>query len=197
MNRVDKVHSFPTAVGDFSFCFNAATDAFSSIFSSTCPYIIFTTSSTTTAADATGNAKSFGFTLAAVTEGAPMPESAEATLEYAAGATGEQAIPFGNITYTAAGKYEYTITEADAYAVLKSMKKYIRKALLAGRRVVLTDLGSMKLSLRSRCFSQDTMAASDFSPSAMIKGIAVNFRPESKLITELRANVQYERIVEE
>ena len=90
-----------------------------------------------------------------------------------------------------------TITEADAYAVLKSMKKYITKALLAGRRVVLADLGALKLSLRSRCFSQDTMAASDFSPSAMIKGIAVNFRPESKLITELRANVQYERIVEE
>ena len=90
-----------------------------------------------------------------------------------------------------------TITEADAYAVLKSMKKYITKALLAGRRVVLADLGALKLSLRSRCFSQDTMAASDFAPSAMIKGIAVNFRPESKLITELRANVQYERIVEE
>ena len=87
-----------------------------------------------------------------------------------------------------------TITEADAYAVLKSMKKYIRKALLAGRRVVLTDLGSMKLSLRSRCFSQDTMAASDFEPSSMIRGIAVNFRPNAALISDLRTNVQYERL---
>lgn len=87
-----------------------------------------------------------------------------------------------------------TITEADAYAVLKSMKKYIRKALLAGRRVVLTDLGSMKLSLRSRCFSQDTMAASDFEPSTMIRGIAVNFRPNAALISDLRTNVQYERL---
>ena len=87
-----------------------------------------------------------------------------------------------------------TITEADAYAVLKSMKKYIRKALLAGRRVVLTDLGSMKLSLRSRCFSADTMAASDFEPSSMIRGIAVNFRPNAALISDLRTNVQYERL---
>lgn len=87
-----------------------------------------------------------------------------------------------------------TITEADAYAVLKSMKKYIRKALLAGRRVVLTDLGSMKLSLRSRCFSEDTMAASDFEPSSMIRGIAVNFRPNAALISDLRTNVQYERL---
>lgn len=87
-----------------------------------------------------------------------------------------------------------TITEADAYAVLKSMKKYIRKALLAGRRVVLTDLGSMKLSLRSRCFSEDTMAASDFEPSTMIRGIAVNFRPNAALISDLRTNVQYERL---
>ena len=93
--------------------------------------------------------------------------------------------------------YSTTCTKADALAVLSSIKPFVQNALLSGRRVVLEDLGSFVIGIRSKCFSADTMAASDFAPSAMIKGIAVNFRPESKLITELRANVQYERIVEE
>ena len=65
-----------------------------------------------TAAAADGKDKTFSFTLAAVTEGAPMPESAAATVTYGAGDTGEQTIPFGEITYTEPGEYKYTITEA-------------------------------------------------------------------------------------
>ena len=90
-----------------------------------------------------------------------------------------------------------TVTQADAYAVLKSIKKYVRNALLAGRRVVLTDLGALKINLRGKCYSADTMAASDFSPSSMIKDITVNFRPEAALLKDLRANYQLKRIVEE
>ena len=48
----------------------------------------------------------FTFTLAAVTEGAPLPEKLTAT------ATKEQpTVRFGTITYDKAGTYEYTITE--------------------------------------------------------------------------------------
>lgn len=90
-----------------------------------------------------------------------------------------------------------TVTQADAYAVLKSIRKFVRNALLAGRRVVLTDLGALKINLRGKCYSQDTMAASDFSPASMITGIAVNFRPEASLLRDLRANYQLQRLSSE
>ncbi len=51
--------------------------------------------------------KSFNFTLAAVTDGAPMPENATVTV------TGEGKAAFGEIRYTKAGVYEYTLTEDD------------------------------------------------------------------------------------
>ena len=53
----------------------------------------------------------FKFTLEANTESAPMPASATAEVTYAAGAIGEQVIPFGIITYKKIGEYKYTITE--------------------------------------------------------------------------------------
>jgi choice-of-anchor A domain-containing protein/pilin isopeptide linkage protein len=49
--------------------------------------------------------ESFSFTLEAVTSGAPMPSSATASCKAGGTAT------FGAITYTAAGTYNYTITE--------------------------------------------------------------------------------------
>lgn len=70
-----------------------------------------------------------------------------------------------------------TVTAADAYAVLKSMKSFIQKALLAGQVVVLDDLCRIQVGITGKCYSQDTMTASDFSPSAMIKGVHINFRP--------------------
>ena len=55
------------------------------------------------------NADGFTFNLAAVTENAPMPASPSAT------ATEEKPLAcFGEITYTAEGTYEYTITEVDS-----------------------------------------------------------------------------------
>ena len=65
-----------------------------------------------TATTADGKDKTFKFTLAKVGD-APMPKSANAEVTYNAGATGEKTIPFGKITYSAAGEYTYTITEAD------------------------------------------------------------------------------------
>ena len=41
-----------------------------------------------------------------------------------------------------------TVTEADAMAVLRSMKSYITKALLAGQVVVLQDIGRFQVSLQ-------------------------------------------------
>ena len=90
-----------------------------------------------------------------------------------------------------------TVTEADVTAVLKAFKKQIQKALPAGRRVVLNDLGALQISLRGRCYDAATMADEEFSPSSYIKGINVGFRPDAKLIKNLRANYQLKRISSE
>ncbi|QTE69321.1 Cna B-type domain-containing protein [Clostridiales bacterium] len=87
-----------------------------------------------------GEAQKFDFTLAAVTTGAPMPASAAASVSYEAGKTGEQVIPFGKITYKAAGTYEYTITEADAG------KGWTTTGSPATVKVVVTDNGDGTLS---------------------------------------------------
>ena len=90
-----------------------------------------------------------------------------------------------------------TVTEADAVAVLKAIKKFVTKALLAGRRVVLNDLGALQPSLRGRCYDAATMADEEFSPSSYIKGINVGFRPDAKLIKNLRANYSLKRVPSE
>ena len=53
-----------------------------------------------------------------------------------------------------------TVTKADAMAVLASMKPFIESALLSGRRVVLDDLGSLVISVRSKCFTKADMQES-------------------------------------
>ena len=90
-----------------------------------------------------------------------------------------------------------TVTKADALAVLASIKPYIKNALLSGRRVVLNDLGSFVISVRSKCFSQDAMAASDFSPSSMITGHKIIFRPEVGLKKSIAAGLSLKRIMPE
>ena len=90
-----------------------------------------------------------------------------------------------------------TVTEADAVAVLKAIKKFVTKALLAGRRVVLTDLGALQISLRGKCYPQEALADEEFSPASMIKGINVGFRPEAALLKNLRANYKLQRIASE
>ena len=51
-----------------------------------------------------------------------------------------------------------TVTKGDAIAVLASIKPYVTKALLAGRRVVLQDLGSFHISLQGQCYTAEDMA---------------------------------------
>ena len=89
-----------------------------------------------------------------------------------------------------------TVTKADALAVLASIKPFISKALLDGRAVVLQDIGRFQISLQSKCFSQDAMAASDFSPSAQIKGHKILFRPEAQLKKSIAAGITLKRITD-
>ena len=90
-----------------------------------------------------------------------------------------------------------TVTKPDAQAVLAVIKPYITKALLAGRAVVLEDLGRFQISLQSKCFSQDTMAASDFSPASMIQGHRIVFRPDVELKKAVAMDFKLQRISSE
>ena len=92
--------------------------------------------------------------------------------------------------------FSTTVTKPDAQAVLAVIKPYITKALLAGRAVVLEDLGRFQISLQSKCFSQDAMAASDFSPSAQIKGHRIIVRPEVALKKEIASKLSLVRQAE-
>ena len=87
-----------------------------------------------------------------------------------------------------------TCTKGDAMAVLASIKPFIVKALLNGRRVVLNELGSFVMGLTAKCFPEAALESDEFSPSQMIKGWHVNFRPEPKLKKELAQGVSYKRI---
>ena len=90
-----------------------------------------------------------------------------------------------------------TVTKADAMAVLASIKPFIKKALLAGQRVVLNDLGSFVVGITSKCFTQEMAQEADFLPSSMIKGHKVHFRPEPKLKREIAGELQLKRISSE
>ena len=90
-----------------------------------------------------------------------------------------------------------TVTRADAMAVLGSIKPFVTRALLAGQAVVLQDLGRLQIGLKGKCYSQDAMAASDFSPSAMITGHRVVFRPEVKLKADIASKLSLKRISSE
>ncbi len=93
--------------------------------------------------------------------------------------------------------YSTTVTKADAMAVLASIKPFITRALLGGQVVVLQDLGRLQVTIQSKCFSEDTMSASDFSPSMMIKGHKIIFRPEKGLKNDIAGGIQLHRLTEE
>ena len=90
-----------------------------------------------------------------------------------------------------------TVTRADAMAVLGSIKPFVTRALLAGQAVVLQNLGRLQIGLRGKCYSRDAMSSSDFSPSAMIKGHKVVFRPEVKLKADIARGFSLKRISSE
>ncbi len=90
-----------------------------------------------------------------------------------------------------------TCTKGDIMAVLASIKPFITKALLAGRRVVLNDLGAFVMGVRGKCYDQNRMKTEDFSPSAMIKGWTLKFQPEVKLKKSLREGFGLKRVSSE
>jgi predicted histone-like DNA-binding protein len=90
-----------------------------------------------------------------------------------------------------------TVTQGDCYAVLKSMKEHIIEALTEGQVVVLDDLGRFQVTLQGKCYSQDMMADKEFSPSAMIKGHKIVFRPDAALKKEVARDFKLQRISSE
>ena len=87
-----------------------------------------------------------------------------------------------------------TITQADCYAVLKSMKENIIEALTEGQVVVLEDLGRFQVSLQGKCYPAAALESEEFSPSAMIKGHRIIFRPDPGLKKEVAKDFKLKRI---
>ena len=111
-----------------------------------------------------------------------------------------QAIKTGELTMEKLAKRinnSTTVTQSDCYAVLKSMKDHIIEALTEGQVVVLDDLGRFQVSLQGKCYSRDTMAASDFSPASMIKGHRIVFRPDVELKKAVAMDFKLQRISSE
>ena len=90
-----------------------------------------------------------------------------------------------------------TVTQTDCRAVLLSMKDHIIEALTEGQVVVLDDLGRFQVSLQGKCYSRDTMAASDFSPASMIQGHRIVFRPDVELKKAVAMDFKLQRISSE
>ena len=90
-----------------------------------------------------------------------------------------------------------TMTEADVLGVLRAMKGYIVKALLAGRVVVLNDIGRFQIGIKGKCYSRDAMSAEDFSPASKITGHRIVFRPEAKLKSAIAGGLTLKRVSSE
>ena len=90
-----------------------------------------------------------------------------------------------------------TVTTADCYAVLKSMKQHIVEALHEGQVVVLEDIGRFQLSLQGKCYPEEILSDPDFKPSEMIKGWKVIFRPDPQLKSEVRKEIKLKRVSSE
>ena len=108
-----------------------------------------------------------------------------------------QAIKTGELTLEKLAKRinnSTTVTQSDCYAVLKSMKDHIIEALTEGQVVVLDDLGRFQVTLQGKCYNAERMATEDFSPSAMIKGHKIVFRPDATLKREVAKDFKLKRI---
>ncbi|MBO7267296.1 MAG: hypothetical protein J6V12_06000, partial [Bacteroidaceae bacterium] len=58
-------------------------------------------------------------------------------------------------------------------------------------------LGALRMNITGKVFTADDLKNKEFVPSSKIKGIGVNFRPEAKLIKELRAEAKLQRVAGE
>ena len=90
-----------------------------------------------------------------------------------------------------------TVTTADCYAVLKSLKQHIIEALYEGQVVVLEDIGRFQVSLQGKCYPEEMLSSEEFKPSEMIRGWKVIFRPEPKLKQEIRKEFKLKRLSSE
>ena len=111
-----------------------------------------------------------------------------------------QAIKTGELTLEKLAKRinnSTTVTQADCRAVLISMQEHIVEALTEGQVVVLDDLGRFQVTLRGKCYSADDLADKEFSPSAMIKGHRIVFRPDVALKKAVSADFSLKRISSE
>ena len=90
-----------------------------------------------------------------------------------------------------------TVTKADAMAVLASIKPFITKALLGGQVVVLQDIGRFQVTLQGKCYPEAAIISDEFSPSAMIRGHRIVFRPEAKLKKDIAKSITLKRISSE
>ena len=87
-----------------------------------------------------------------------------------------------------------TCTKGDAMAVLASIKPFITKALLAGSRVVLNDLGSFFITVQGKCYNRETMEDEEFRPSDYIRSHRIVFRPEVNLKKSIDKGFSLKRI---
>ena len=90
-----------------------------------------------------------------------------------------------------------TVTQADCYAVLKSMRDHITEALTEGQVVVLDDLGRFQVTLQGKCYNAATLADEEFKPSEMIRGHRIIFRPDAALKKEIKKDFALKRISSE
>ena len=90
-----------------------------------------------------------------------------------------------------------TVTKPDAQAVLGVIKLFITKALLAGRRVVLPELGAFQIGINGKCYPAIALEDKEFSPSSMIKGHRVHFRINPQLKKEVAMGFQLKRVSSE
>ena len=90
-----------------------------------------------------------------------------------------------------------TITQADCYAVLKSMRDNIVEALTEGQVVVLDDLGRFQVTLQGKCYNAATLADKEFKPSEMIRGHKIVFRPDARLKKSVADDFSLKRISSE
>ena len=111
-----------------------------------------------------------------------------------------QAIKTGELTLDKLAKRinnSTTVTQADCRAVLVSMKDHIIEALTEGQVVVLDDLGRFQVSLQGKCYPAEVLTDKEFSPSSMIKGHRIVFRPEVELKKAVAMDFKLQRISSE
>ena len=89
------------------------------------------------------------------------------------------------------------MSEIDVMGVLYALNKQITKGLLSGRHIVLDGVGRLSVGIKAKCFNAETMADEEFSPSSMIKGVHINFRPDREILRELRSRKTFRRISSE